>query len=243
MAETAEHSPARPPMRRESRMHPLAVRIMHWTNAVAIIIMIMSGIKIYGDSPIFNFISFPDALTLGGDGATAFRFHHNFGQSGALQWHFLGMWIVVVNGTAFLIYGLASDRWRRLLLPIRPREVIATLADAMRFKLSHDDLTVYNAVQKLLYVGIIVVAIVEVTAGLAIWKPVQLSHLAALFWSFQGARLVHFFGMIAIVAFLCVHVLLALLVPRTLLAMIIGGPKVDLGRGARPAALAPQPGE
>ena len=243
MAEMAEHSPARPPMRREARMHPLAVRIMHWTNAVAIIIMIMSGIKIYGDSPIFSFISFPDALTLGGDGATALRFHHNYGQSGALQWHFLGMWIVVINGTAFLIYGLASDRWRRLLLPIRPREVMATLADAMRFKLSHDDLTVYNAVQKLLYAGIILVAIVEVTAGLAIWKPVQLSHLAALFWSFQGARLVHFFGMIAIVAFLCVHVLLALLVPRTLLAMIIGGPKVDLGRGARPAALAPQPGE
>jgi thiosulfate reductase cytochrome b subunit len=153
------------------------------------------------------------------------------------------MWIVVVNGMAFLIYGLASGRWRRMLLPIRPREIIATLADAMRFKLSHDDLTVYNAVQKLLYVGIILVAVVEVTAGLAIWKPVQLSHLAALFWSFQGARLVHFFGMIAIVAFLCVHVLLALLVPRTLLAMITGGPKVDIGRGAPPVVLAPQPGE
>jgi len=49
--------------------------------------------------------------------------------------------------------------------------------------------------------------------------------------------------MFAIVAFLCVHVLLALLVPRTLLAMITGGPKVDIGRGAPPAALAPQLGE
>src|SRR5215471_17504755 len=242
MAEMAEHSPASPPVRREARMHPLAVRIMHWINAAAIIIMIMSGIKIYGDSPIFSFIAFPNALTLGGDPDIAFRLHGNGGQSGALQWHFLGMWIVFVNGTVFLTYGLISGRWRRMLLPIRPREVIATLRDALRFKLSHDDLTVYNAVQKLLYVGIILVAVVEVAAGLAIWKPVQLSHLASLFVSFQGARLVHFFGMSAIVAFPCVHVLLALLVPQTLLAMITGGPKIDLGR-APPPPLTPQPGE
>lgn len=237
-----EHVLASPSARREVRMHPLPVRIMHWINAAAIIIMIASGIKIYGDSPIFSFIAFPDALTLGGDPGIALRLHHNGGQSGALQWHFLGMWIVVINGTALLIYGLASGRWRRMLLPIRPREVIATVIDAMRLKLAHDDLTVYNAVQKLLYVGIILVAVVEVLAGLAIWKPVQLSHLAALFWSFQGARLVHFFGMAAIVAFLGVHVLLALLVPRTLLGMITGGPNVDLGRASAPAKLAPQVG-
>jgi thiosulfate reductase cytochrome b subunit len=243
MAEMANQSPARTPRPRQAALHPLAVRIMHWINAAAIIVMIMSGIKIYGDSPIVSFIAFPNALTLGGDPDIAFRLHHNYGQSGALQWHLFGMWIVVVNGTVFLTYGLVSGRWQRMLLPIRPREVIATLRDAMRFKLSHDDLTVYNAVQKLLYVGIIVVAIVEVLAGLAIWKPVHLSHLAALFWSFQGARLVHFLGMWAFVAFLCVHVLLALLVPRTLLAMITGGPKIDIGRALPPSTLAPQPGE
>jgi thiosulfate reductase cytochrome b subunit len=225
-------------------LHPLGLRIMHWTNAVAIIIMICSGLKIYGDSPIFSFISFPDALTIGGDPDIAFRFHGNAGQSGALQWHFLGMWIVVLNGLAYLIYGLVTGRLRRMLLPIRPREIIDTIRDAMRFHLSHDDLTVYNGVQKLLYVGIILIAIVEVLAGLAIWKPVQFSTLASLFYSFQGARLVHFFGMTAIVAFLVVHVLLALLVPRTLLAMITGGPRIDKSRPlAPPAELAHQPGE
>jgi thiosulfate reductase cytochrome b subunit len=226
---------------RAPRMHPLALRIMHWTNAVAILIMIASGIKIYGDSPIFRWLYFPNALTLGGDPDTAFRLHGNFGQSGALQWHFLGMWIVVINGLAYLIYGIVTGRLRRMLLPIRPREVIATIRDALRFHLSHDDLTVYNGVQKLLYVGIILIAMVEVLAGLAIWKPVQLSHLAALFYSFQGARLVHFFGMALIVAFLIVHVLLALLVPQTLLAMITGGPRV--AKSAAAATLAPQPGE
>ena len=130
MAETALQHPAtgqarpRPPAPRPQRLHPLALRIMHWTNAVAIIIMIASGIKIYGDSPVFSWVSFPNALTLGGDPDTAFRLHGNFGQSGALQWHFLGMWIVVINGLAYLIYGIVTGRLRGMLLPIRPREVI-----------------------------------------------------------------------------------------------------------------------
>jgi thiosulfate reductase cytochrome b subunit len=112
----------------------------------------------------------------------------------------------------------------------------------MRFQLSHDDITVYNGVQKVLYAGIIVVAIIEVLAGLAIWKPVQFSSFAWIFYSFQGARLVHFFGMAAIVLFLVVHVLLALLVPKTLLAMITGGPRVG-PVSPSPAALAAQSGE
>jgi thiosulfate reductase cytochrome b subunit len=227
---------------RPKRLHPLGLRIMHWINAAAIIIMIGSGIKIYGDSPIFSFISFPHAITLGGDPDIAWKFHGNGGQSGALQWHFLGMWILVINGLAYLTYGIVSGRLRRKLLPIRPRDVIATIRDTLRFHLSHDDITVYNGVQKLLYVGIIMIAIVEVLAGLAIWKPVQFSNLASLFVTFQGARLVHFFGMAAIVAFLVVHVLLALLVPRTLLAMITGGPRVA-NSPPPPAKLAHQTGE
>jgi thiosulfate reductase cytochrome b subunit len=240
MADTTEQ-PAAAPVSAQP-LHPLALRIMHWINAVAIIVMIGSGIKIYGDSPIFSWLSFPDAITIGGDPDIAFRFHGNAGQSGALQWHFLGMWIVVLNGLAYLSYGLATGRLRRMLLPIRPSEVIATIRDALRLHLSHDDLTVYNGAQKLLYVGIILIAIVEVLAGLAIWKPVQFSTLAALFYSFQGARLVHFLGMAAIVAFLVVHVGLALMVPRTLLNMITGGPRIEKSP-ARPAKLATQPGE
>jgi thiosulfate reductase cytochrome b subunit len=246
MAEIAERRPATAAaptsLRPGKALHPLGLRIMHWTNAIGIIIMIMSGIKIYGDSPIFTWLSFPNALTLGGDPDIAFRLHGNFGQSGALQWHFLGMWIVVLNGLAYLIYGILTGRLRRKLLPIRPSEVISTIRDAMRLHLAHDDITVYNGVQKLLYVGVILIAVIEVLAGLAIWKPVQFSHLAWFFYSFQGARLVHFLGMTAIVAFLAVHVLLALLVPRTLLAMITGGPRVEKSPSP-PAKLAHQTGE
>jgi thiosulfate reductase cytochrome b subunit len=89
-------------------------------------------------------------------------------------------------------------------------------------KLSHDDLTRYNYVQKLLYAGIIVVGVLIVLSGLSIWKPVQLQYLTALFGGYDVARYVHFICMALIVAFLVIHVVLALLVPKTLRAMIIG---------------------
>jgi thiosulfate reductase cytochrome b subunit len=196
------------------RLHPLPLRIMHWTNAVAMVIMIGSGWKIYQDEVIFGSLHFPNAITIGGEA------------QGALQWHFFAMWILVLNGLFYLGYGLVSGRFRRMLLPIRPREVIANIRDALRLRLGHDDLTRYNAVQKMLYTGIILVIVVQVLSGLAIWKPVQFGWLTDLFYDFQGARLAHFIGMAAIVGFLVVHVLLALIVPRTLLAMLTGGPKV-----------------
>lgn len=207
------------------RLHPLPLRIMHWTNALAMIIMIGSGWKIYNDEVLFGWLHFPDAITIGGEA------------QGALQWHFLGMWILGFNGLAYLVYGLVSGRFRRMLLPIRLREVIANMRDALFLRLGHDDLTRYNAVQRVLYVGIILVGIIQVVSGLFIWKPMQFSELTPLFYNFQGGRLVHFLGMAAIVLFLVVHVALALLVPRTLAAMVTGGPEVDAAsRQAPPEA-------
>jgi thiosulfate reductase cytochrome b subunit len=197
------------------RLHPWPVRIMHWTNAAAMLIMITSGWKIYNDEVIFGWLHFPEAITLG-----------KYAQHG-LQWHFFGMWIVAINGLVYLIYGFVTGRFREKLLPIRPGEVIATVRDSLRLRLSHDDLKHYNAVQKVLYVGILLVGIVVVLSGLAIWKPIQFSELTFLFYDFQTARLVHFLCMSAIVGFLVVHVALAILVPKSLLAMLTGGPAIE----------------
>jgi len=209
--------PVKPPAHKLHRLHPLALRTMHWINAVAIFIMIGSGWKIYNDDVIFGFLHFPDSLVIG-----------KWAQHG-LQWHFFGMWIFVINGLAYLSYGIATGRFRRKLFPISVREVVVTVGEALRFRLSHDDLTHYNAVQKILYLGVMLVGICIVISGLALWKPVQFSPLAALFGSFQTIRLVHFLCMAAIVAFVLVHVTLALLVPQSLLAMLNGGPLVDDG--------------
>jgi thiosulfate reductase cytochrome b subunit len=197
------------------RLHPLPLRIMHWINAAAIFIMIGSGWKIYNDDVIFGVLHFPDALVIG-----------KWAQHG-LQWHFFGMWIFVLNGLAYLSYGIATGRFRRKLFPISIREILVTVGEAVRFQLRHDDLTHYNAVQKILYLGVMCVGVLIVISGLALWKPVQFSELAALFGTFQTIRLVHFLCMSAIVAFILVHVSLALLVPQSLVAMVTGGPVVD----------------
>jgi thiosulfate reductase cytochrome b subunit len=197
------------------RLHPVPIRIMHWVNAATMVIMIGSGWKIYNDEVIFGWLHFPEWVTIG-----------HWAQHG-LQWHFFGMWIFAINGLCYLVYGLATGRFKRMLLPIRWRELIATVSDALRFRLAHDDPTRYNTVQKLLYVGAICIGIMLVVSGLAIWKPIQFSGLLALFGSFQTARLVHFLCMTGIVMFVVVHVSLALLVPHTLVAMVTGGPTLE----------------
>lgn len=201
------------------RLHPLPVRVMHWINAAAMIVMILSGLGIYNDEVIFGAPSFPHLLLLG-----------NWAPQ-HLQWHFLGMWVLVLNGLAYLAYGLASGRFRRKLLPIRLRDILATVRDTLRLHLAHEDVTTYNAVQKCLYIGVMLAAVVQVLSGLAIWKPVQFQELTALFGGFQNARIAHFLGMAGIVGFLAVHVALALIVPRTLVAMVTGGPRVPASSG------------
>lgn len=181
----------------------------HWINAVAVFVMIGSGWEIYNASQLFPFV-FPKAITLGN------------GLARALLWHFAAMWLLVANGLVYLALGLVTGRLRRKLLPIRPADVISDLRSAIRGRLTHDDLAVYNAIQKTLYLGIILGGFVIVASGLAIWKPVQLKALAALFGGYDSARFVHFFAMLGIVLFLAIHIVVALLVPKSLRAMIRG---------------------
>jgi len=190
-------------------VQPAWVRTVHWINALAMILMIMSGWQIYNASPLFDF-KFSHSITLGG------------WLGGALLWHFAAMWLLMINGLVYLALGFATGRFRKKLLPITPEGVISDAKAALAGKLSHDDLTKYNYVQKLLYAGIIVVGILIVLSGLSIWKPVQLQYLTALFGGYDVARYVHFICMSAIVGFLVVHVALAVLVPKSLRAMIIG---------------------
>ena len=205
---------------------------MHWLNAVAILLLIGSGWTIYNDQAVISWLRFPAMFTLAGDPETTFKQHGDAGFGNATLWHFAAMWLLILNGVAYLIYGLATGRFYRKLLPISPRSIVEEIGKALRFDLRHDDITLYNSVQKLLYLGIILIVILQVIAGIALWKPVQFSGLVTLFGGFQGVRLVHFLGMAAICLFLVVHVALSLLVPKTLAAMVTGGPRV----AERPAA-------
>ncbi len=132
------------------------------------------------------------------------------------------MWLLAVNGATYVALGILTGRFRRKLLPIRPMDVIRDLSAALTGKLSHDDLSVYNAVQRLLYAGVIAAGVVAVASGVSIWKPVQFQEVAAVFGGYDAARFVHFFAMATIVGFLLIHITLAILVPKSLRAMILG---------------------
>jgi thiosulfate reductase cytochrome b subunit len=190
-------------------IHPLVVRIAHWVNVLAVLIMITSGWAIYNASPLFGF-SFPDGITLGG------------WLAGALLWHFAGMWLFAINGLVYLLYGILSGHFRRKLLPISPRAVLHDIGQAVRGHLAHEDLSVYNAAQRAAYLALIFFLVMLIATGLAIWKPVQLYWLASLMGDYEGARYLHFFAMSAVALIVFVHVVMVVLVPRTFPTMITG---------------------
>src|SRR5262245_22918632 len=192
------------------KVHPLIVRITHWINVLAVLVMVTSGWRIYNASPLFESFTFPDALTLGG------------WLAGALQWHFAAMWLLAVNGLVYVVYGIVSGHFRRKFLPISPRAVLRDIAQALRGRLAHDDLSIYNAAQRAAYLALIFALVVLVLSGLAIWKPVQLQGLAALMGGYEGARLLHFFAMALMVVIVLVHILMVILVPRTFPTMFTG---------------------
>jgi len=187
--------------------HPLYVKICHWVNALAIFLMVTSGWRIYNASPIFEF-KFPKILTIGG------------WLGGALQWHFAAMWLLAINGLIYLLVNIMSGRMYKKFLPIRPKQLITDFRDALMLKLDHSNLQNYNAVQKSAYLSAMLFIIVTVLSGLAIWKSVQFPLLRELMGGYDNARIVHFFAMSLIVAFVFVHVVMVALVPETLIAMI-----------------------
>ena len=197
-------------------IHTLAVRITHWINAIAIIIMILSGWRIYDASPLFDF-EFPEAITLGG------------WLAGALQWHFAAMWLLVLNGLFYVCYGLFSGHFKSSFLPLTWQSLWREFKNALRGQIPHE-LGVYNAVQRAAYIGVLCLGAVLVLSGLAIWKPVQFQELTALMGGYEGARLVHFIAMALVVFFILVHLTLVALVPRTLWPMFSGRAAVH-GKG------------
>jgi thiosulfate reductase cytochrome b subunit len=172
--------------------------------------MCLSGWQVYDASPIFRTIGFPASITLGG------------WLGGALLWHFALMWVLAANFAIYLGLGLFTGRLRNKLLPVGGRAVARDLRAALQGKLSHGNLSQYNAVQKLAYLVVLADLALLMLSGMAIWKPVQFPLLAGAMGGFDHARVVHFIAMAIIVGFFVVHVAMVALVPRSLLTMIRG---------------------
>lgn len=190
-------------------IHPVWLRATHWLNALAVVILAMSGWRIYNASPFFDF-TFAKSITLGG------------WLGGAILWHFAAMWLLAANGLVYLLCNVGSGRLAHKFFPLSPRAFVADLRAALRGHLSHADPRRYNALQRAAYLFVIVDAVLLVLSGLVLWKSVQFPLLRELLGGYETARRVHFFAMAALVAFAAVHLAMVALVPRTLLTMIRG---------------------
>jgi thiosulfate reductase cytochrome b subunit len=192
-----------------SPIHPLWLRLTHWLNALAVLVMVTSGWRIYNASPLFDF-RFPNDITLGG------------WLAGAIQWHFAAMWLLAANGLLYLLLNVGSGRLWRKFLPLSPRAMYADLKAALHGRLSHADARRYNAVQRAAYLFAMFDILLLVLSGLVLWKSVQFPLLRELLGGYDTARFIHFFAMAGLVGFTAVHLAMAMLVPRTLLTMIRG---------------------
>ncbi|RBA24698.1 cytochrome b/b6 domain-containing protein [Herminiimonas fonticola] len=190
-------------------IHPGWLRVTHWINAFAVLLLVSSGWRIYNASPFFPF-SIPSNLTLGG------------WLGGALQWHFFAMWLLLINGIVYLLINVLSGRLHRQFFPISPKAFLLDMAAALKGKLAHADPRKYNTVQRVAYLFVMFDIVLIVLSGLVLWKSVQFPLLRELMGGYEAARRVHFFAMAALVGFVAVHLVMVALVPRTLLAMIRG---------------------
>ena len=190
-------------------IHPIWLRLNHWINLIALVIMVLSGWRIYNASPIFAF-RFPSQVTLGG------------WLGGALLWHFAAMWLLFFNGLMYLFLNIVTGRFKTRFFPLRLRDLIHDFFAALKGTLSHDTPSEYNAVQKLAYLFVIADVILLVLSGLVVWKSVQFPLLRELMGDYDNARIIHFFAMVVLLAFAVVHVVMVALVPKTLIMMIRG---------------------
>ncbi|MGH7932123.1 MAG: cytochrome b/b6 domain-containing protein [Candidatus Binataceae bacterium] len=207
------------------REQPLAIRIVHWCNAVFITLMAASGLEILAAYPAlgprgaqytwypFQNVAPPQWLRLGG------------WLAGGRHWHFAIAWFFVINGLIYLAYFFVSGEWRRrMFLPIRDaRNALMQFVYYARLRKTPPPADFYNGLQRLAYTMAIILGVVMVLSGLAIYKPVQLHFLTILFGGYDGARIVHLAVLCLLVLFVAAHLVLVSMHPREILNMLTGG--------------------
>ncbi|HEY1850441.1 MAG TPA: cytochrome b/b6 domain-containing protein [Candidatus Binataceae bacterium] len=218
---------AHDPLFKGRREQPWPIRIVHWCNALFLILMAGSGLQILCAYPY-----------LGPRGAQ-YRWYPFQGTpppkwmrigewlGGGRQWHFAIAWFFVLNGIFYVAYFFLSGEWRRRMFrPWRDlKGAIAQFLYYLRIRRTPPPTDFYNGLQRLAYSSVIIFGLVMVLSGLAIYKPVQLHFLTLLFGGYDGARVVHLAGLCLFAMFLVAHLILVSMHPREIINMVTGGPR------------------
>jgi thiosulfate reductase cytochrome b subunit len=165
--------------------HPFIVRLCHWINLVALFVMVGSGLQIFRAFPSFgakipqkDLLHWPKAYAIGG------------WLGGGLQWHLTFMWIYIGTGLLYLGYQIFSGNYRQVLFV--PRDIPGVwpmVKHYFFFGPKPPAREAYNPLQKQAYTMAIVLGVLSVLTGFAVWKPIQFSWLAWMMGGFHYARI------------------------------------------------------
>jgi thiosulfate reductase cytochrome b subunit len=207
------------------RPQPWPIRIAHWTNVPLLALMAGSGLQILVAFPSLGPRGRPYAWYPWNSRPPPTWLRLGDWLAGARHVHFAFAWFLVGNALVYLVYLLASGEWRRRYFVHRGdlRNALATAAHYLHLRREEPPHGFYNGLQRLAYTAAMALGAVQVLSGLAIYKPIQLGRLAALFGGYDGARAVHLLGLIALAAFVAGHVVMVALHPRSLVEMVSGG--------------------
>jgi Ni/Fe-hydrogenase b-type cytochrome subunit len=213
--------------------HPWVVRLTHWVSAVSLVILTLSGLRIFSAFPSFgpkqpeaDLFDTSHLVTLGG------------WLGGALRWHFTFMWIFMASGVLYVAYQLVSRHYRTVLF--LPRDIPGVWPMARHYFLfgpRPPQTEAYNPLQKLAYTTTIALGALSMFTGLVLYKPAQFSSLTWLFGGFRWTREWHFLAMCGFLAFLPGHLIMVALHGWSNFAAMLTGWKRDPAyrdAGARP---------
>lgn len=184
------------------------LRITHWLNAFLIIAMMLSGWGVYNGAPSFDF-RFPEMLTVGTNAMES------------SQWHFGFMWLLIIAMSIYLAFGIVTGHFRRHFSWRSEARLLQDIKQAFSFKLKYQP-GVYNAVQRIAYTVVVMLVVVLILSGIALWQPVQFQTLTLLMGDYEATRMVHFIATLLLVGFTILHLLMAFVSPKAIWAMITG---------------------
>jgi thiosulfate reductase cytochrome b subunit len=199
-------------MKKIVKKHPLAIRWFHWLNFPVLAVMIWSGLLIYwandvyklgwGDKTVLKF--FPDSFNK--------ALNIPFRLAEGMSLHFVFMWIFALNGLLYFLYLVFSGEWK-LLAPGRRswKEAWQVLLHDLRIRKGMPPKKKYNAAQRIAYTGVLIMGLLMLLTGLAIYKPAQLYWLCAMLGGYEWARAEHFIITILFVLFFAVHIIQVIL--------------------------------
>src|SRR5512140_3350447 len=165
-------------------LHSGFVRTTHWINFLSFLALAVSGVAILIAHPRFywgetGYFDTPAAFEL--------PLAVNLDQTGwGRDLHFLGAWIIVLNGFLYVVWGLVSRRFR---------------------------FGGYSLLQRYAYTGVVFGLLpLMILTGVTMSPAITAAHpvLFSVFGGRQSARTIHFFAADLLVLFLLVHVIMAI---------------------------------